>query len=98
MVITTSGTLNQDLFSPPASRHFYFSSPYSLPSPAVGVVRDRLWHFVARQPGEIMLRLRHAASSPTAECPSEPCERSRRIAHLHKGSRHARHPAYVHSV
>ena len=39
------------------------------------VDRNRLWHFVTWQLGKIMLRLHHPASTPTAECPSGPCER-----------------------
>lgn len=60
------------------------------------VVRDRLWHFVTWQSGEIMLRLHRPASTPTAECPSGACERSRWMACLYKCLGHACLRAYVH--
>lgn len=59
------------------------------------VVRNRLWHFVTWQSGKIMLRLHRPASTPTAECPSGACERSRWMACLYKCWGHACLPDYT---
>lgn len=95
MLITTSGTPNQVIFSLVSLSLLCLFPIFSLIA-CSRVVRDRFWHFVTWQSGKIMLRLHRPASTPTAKCPSGACERSHWMACLYKCLGHVCLLASVH--